>query len=319
MTVCVAALVSGGSCIICVADKALSFGEYIQWDSDTTKIIPLSSRRAVLMVSGGENSSRVISSLLSSEERGDDVSISTRTIEKIYQQCFDEVLEIKFIKQNGLTRDRYLDAVSSGQLNRHIEHIADKIAKFNLDVDILICGYDNSEIPHPFLLSVTSPGQVVDVSREGFHAIGSGYDHAVARLLFQGHERTHTLSQGLYGCFDAKAHAELASSVGYEWNAYFVTSDGIVSIEDETRQLIERVWARSNKTPFYKRKPDDLPGPPRDWRARLSIQVGKSLERIGILSLGEGVVVINPQPKQPAWLSRQSTKVDQSHQPPSQE
>jgi hypothetical protein len=319
MTVCVAALASGGSCIICIADKALSYGEYIQWDSDTTKIMPLPSCRGVLMASGGEHSSRVINALLENDSIGDEISKSIKIVETVYQRCFDEVLEIKFIKQNGLTRDRYLDAVSSGQLNRHIEHLADKIERFNLDVDILVCGYDNSKIPQPYLLSVTSPGQVIDISREGFHAIGSGYEHAVARLLFQEHKRTHGLSEGLYGCFDAKAHAELASSVGYEWNAYFFTSDGIVSIEDETRQLVERIWAKASRTPFYKQKSDDLKGPPRDWRAQLSLQVRKSFERIGIPSLGEGVVVINPPPKQPAWLSRRPTKADQSSPPPSPE
>jgi hypothetical protein len=38
MTVCVAAISSDGPCIVCVADKALTFDNYIQWDSDCTKI-----------------------------------------------------------------------------------------------------------------------------------------------------------------------------------------------------------------------------------------------------------------------------------------
>ncbi len=37
MTVCVAALSSDG--IVCVADRALTFGDYTQWDSDCIKII----------------------------------------------------------------------------------------------------------------------------------------------------------------------------------------------------------------------------------------------------------------------------------------
>jgi hypothetical protein len=313
MTVCVASLSCGGSCIICVADKALSYGDYIQWDSDTTKIIPLPSRRAVLMISGGENTSRIVNSLLE-DNLGNDAGEIAKSVETIYQECYNDILEIKFIKQNGLTRETYLNALCGPQINRHIEHIAERVERFNLDVDLMICGYDTGL--QPFMLSVTSPGVVVDVSREGFHAIGSGYDHAIARLLFQEQQRTHTLSQTLYGCFDAKAHAELASSVGYEWNGYLVSSSGIVSIEDETRELIERVWAKANKTPFEKRKKSDMLSPPRDWRTKLMGQLGVALERIEIPTL-EGAVIVNPPPKQPAWRSQKYPKDDQTLQPPS--
>jgi hypothetical protein len=55
MTVCVAAFAVNGECIICLADKALSYGDYLQWDSDVTKIIPMNSGNGVMMVSGGEN------------------------------------------------------------------------------------------------------------------------------------------------------------------------------------------------------------------------------------------------------------------------
>ena len=45
MTICIAALADEGNAIVCVADKMLSFtnplGDYAQWDSDVTKIIPI--------------------------------------------------------------------------------------------------------------------------------------------------------------------------------------------------------------------------------------------------------------------------------------
>jgi hypothetical protein len=54
MTVCVAAIASDDSVIICVADKALSFGDFVSWDSDTSKIIVLSGRKAVAMTAGND-------------------------------------------------------------------------------------------------------------------------------------------------------------------------------------------------------------------------------------------------------------------------
>jgi 20S proteasome alpha/beta subunit len=294
VTVCVAALASGGDCIVCVADKALSYGEYLQWDSDVTKIIPLKSGKGVMMISGGENSSRVVNALRDIQKLGSNISETISKIERAYQTVYDEILEIKFIKQNGLTRDSYLSAVTGLQINRHIEHISEEIEGFDLDVHVLICGHDDTR--SPFLLAVKSPGKVVDVSREGFHAIGSGFDHALARLLMHDHKRTHGFAETLYECFDAKAHSEMASGVGFEWDAYFVVArsgqgSGVVAVDEEVKPLLDRVWTKANRTPYYKRKKDDLPNPPRDWKLQFHRIVAKSLKQVGIAS-SEGHVEV---------------------------
>jgi hypothetical protein len=52
MTVCVAALSTDG--IVCVADKALTFGGYIQWDADCIKLIPLHGQAISMNSSGSE-------------------------------------------------------------------------------------------------------------------------------------------------------------------------------------------------------------------------------------------------------------------------
>lgn len=280
MTVCVAALSSDGECTICVADKALSYGDYIQWDSDTTKILRLPYPSAVLMVSGGENSSRVIARLMAHKDLGKDVKATIQIIESDYQECYEEMLEIKFIKQNGLSKEAYISAVSGASVNRHIERIARKINKFNLDVDLMVCGYDESA--RPFIIAVTSPGQAVDVTREGFHAIGSGFDHSIQRLLWIEHKRTHGVLETVYNCFDAKAHAEMAVGVGYEWDGYLVCSAGATALNKEMKPLIDRVWAKFDRTPFYKRSEDDLPNPPANWRAKLNDMIAKDLEKLGI-------------------------------------
>ena len=278
MTVCVAALASGGDGIVCIADKALSYGDYIQWDSDTTKIIPLRSNNGVLMVSGGENSSRVVNALLAISFDGSIGDMIT-DVEKSYQSSYDQVLEIKFLRQNGITREQYFSAISGPQINRHIEHIADQIEHFSLDVDVIICGYMT---PEPFMLSVTSPGKAIDLAREGFHAIGSGYDHAIARLLFHEHKRTNPIPETLYECFDAKAHAEMAAGVGYEWDAYVVVPARAVSIDEKIKPLLDKIWAKGNRTPFYKKKDGDLAGPPRNWRQQLDDIIKVSLEKSGV-------------------------------------
>jgi hypothetical protein len=67
----------------------------------------------------------------------------------------------------------------------------------------------------------------------------------------------------------------MAIGVGYEWDACVITNFDsgmrrtIVSIEKGIKELIKRVWAKYNRSPFEKRKADDLPNPPRNWRETL--------------------------------------------------
>jgi hypothetical protein len=290
MRVCVSAIASDGDCIICITDKAVSYGDYIQWDSDTTKIIPMSSSNAVLMVSGGENCARVVSAITELKFI-ENVRVVTSLIESSYQRCYDDVVQIKYLRQNGITRDEYIAAVSGSSINRHFEHIADEIEHFNLDVDIIICGYIERK---PFILAVTSPGKVIDASREGFHAVGSGFDHAIARLLFQEHKRTNSIPETLYDCFDAKAHAELASGVGYEWDAYLVLPAKSVLLDEKIKPLLDAIWVRATRSPFYKRKIGDKSGPPREWRKTLDEIINTSLSGADVIYLkGAGTLVVS--------------------------
>ncbi len=93
----------------------------------------------------------------------------------------------------------------------------------------------------------------------------------VARLLFSDFKRTHSVQRILYDSFDAKATAEMAVGVGYEWDATVITAFGDetiarVPIDKPTKELIERAWAKHNRSPFEKREKDDIPNPPKDWK-----------------------------------------------------
>jgi len=54
MTICAAAFACNSEAIVCVADKALTFGELITWESDSTKLIQLPQPGCVAMMSGEE-------------------------------------------------------------------------------------------------------------------------------------------------------------------------------------------------------------------------------------------------------------------------
>jgi 20S proteasome alpha/beta subunit len=267
MTVCLAAFADYPKAIVCIADKGISYGDHIQWDSDGTKIATISSKGTTIMFSGGEEATaRVLSRLVAREEEiGDDVGVTIKICEEEYSGATQELIEAKFLRPNLLSRPEYLSAVTSTSLNDHILSIAKEVKEFTLDCSFLLCGFDAKN--QPFVLDLEPPGIVTNLFSTGFHAIGSGWDKAVARLLFSEHKRTNPIHRAVYDLFDAKANAEMSAGVGYEWDVKVLHAGRIIfDFTDGPKKLIEKVWAKYNRSPFDKRGKDDLGAPPRDWK-----------------------------------------------------
>jgi hypothetical protein len=266
MTVCLVAFADYPKAIVCVADKGISYGDHIQWDSDGTKIASISSKGTTILFSGGEEATaRVLSRLVAREEEiGDEPEATAKICEEEYRGAMDELIEAKFLLPNLLSRKDYLSAIRSESINDHILSIAKMVKDFEMDCSFLLCGFDAKN--QPFILDLEPPGIVTNFFSTGFHAIGSGWDKAVARLLFSEHKRTNPIHRAVYDLFDAKANAEMSAGVGYEWDVKVLHAGRIIfDFTDGPKKLIEKVWAKYNRSPFEKRCKDDLPAPRRDW------------------------------------------------------
>jgi hypothetical protein len=168
-------------------------------------------------------------------------------------------------------------AISSGDMNPYIREIAEEIDRFTMDCSLLVCGFDDKK--DPYILLVENPGIVVNMSTTGFHAIGSGWDKAVSRLLFSGFRRKHPLHRTLYDCFDAKANAEMAYGVGYSWDGAIVTPTGTKDVPGKIKLLIERVWSQHTRSPFEKyNKKEDGPLPPKQWKEQMEDFTGVAMK-----------------------------------------
>lgn len=282
MTVCIAALAADSKAIVCVADKALTYGGYIQWDADSAKMIPLNPSGTLLMFSGDEEgTSRILGAILASEmEIGAGKAHSKAWLEKNYKEALEELIEIKFLSRRLLNREAYLKAITATEINSYIQKIAREIDGYDANCDILVCGVNfmseadakpNSRNT-PFLFSMTHPGLITDMTHTGFHAIGSGWERAVSRMLWNDFKRTHPLERVLYDAFDSKASAEMSVGVGYEWDASIVVCGRMCAetVPKKIKQLIERAWAHSTRSPFEKYDPkEDIEPPPQDWKKQL--------------------------------------------------
>jgi len=271
MTVCIAALAADFEAVVCVSDKALSYGDYIQWDSDSSKIIKINPSGTLMLFSGGEeSSSKVLGKFIG---RGKELWRKERNsiiqvCEDVYSAAVSDLVEAKFLRPRFLDRKQYLKAITATSINDMMRSLADEIKAFDMACDLLVCGFDNFD--EPFIFDLKHPGIVMDMTITGHQAIGSGWDKAVSRLLFSEHKRIHPVGRTLYDLFDAKANAEMAVGVGYEWDAVVILKNGYHDVTEEIKNLIERVWVKFTRSPFerYDSKKDMEP-PPKNWEEKL--------------------------------------------------
>jgi hypothetical protein len=97
VTVCIAALASG--VLVCVADKALSCGDKILWDADSSKITSLDNNKSLILMAGDEGATdRVLRKLdpLTAEWSGDRIELMALLEEK-FKEAFSEEQRITCI------------------------------------------------------------------------------------------------------------------------------------------------------------------------------------------------------------------------------
>ncbi len=268
MTVCIAALANESKTIVCCADKAMTYDDNVQWDSDCDKIIEINPSGTICMAAGDDESIfRVIRRLGTKPEFGATLEASIGACEAAYQEALQDEVEAVFLKPRMLSRADYITGITGGSINEYMLSLAKSIDDFEM-CDLILAGFTKDK--EPYLLEVTETGQAEDCKNAGSTAIGSGAEKAISRLLWAETKRIHSIERVLWDVFDAKANAEMAVGVGYEWDAAIILPGRVVRVEEKIKKLIERAWSQHNRSPFDKHNPkEDLDLPPQNWRSQL--------------------------------------------------
>jgi hypothetical protein len=270
MTICIAAIAADSKAIVCVSDKALSYGEYIQWDADSSKMLSLEDRAAVMFSGSEEGISKVLCNISSCEaELGSNAATTSKLFEENYQSAMDEVIQARYLNPLLLKREEYIAAISGSSMNEYMRTVAEEIRQFNMNCNLLVCGFDSNG--DPYILNIDHPGLAVEMTNIGFHAIGGGWDKAISRMLWSDYKRSSPIERVLYDAFDAKANAELAVGVGFKWDAAIILPNRMpLKVSEEIKDLIESVWDEYTRSPFEKWNPKtDAPPLPKSWKAKL--------------------------------------------------
>lgn len=268
MTVCIAALAEDSRAIVLASDKATTIGA-MRDDTDAQKILPIASGWAALTSGNGGRCDAVVRAIsaLASVTPGitDDATLLGHHVEQIYQTLRNKTVEQEVLSSHLL--DMTLYSARPNTLLPLPESVVTDVRRdlrgFDFDVDLLVCGFDVHRRAN--LILISSKGLAVNVTNEGFFAIGSGLEAAAGRLLWQGFTRRRPLERVLYEVFDAKAHAELIEGVGYFWDAAVIVPGQILTPPRRVLSTIEALFMASTESPFEK-QPKHVP---RQWQAIL--------------------------------------------------
>lgn len=269
MTVCIAALAQESKAIVCIADTAISYGDSIQWDSDSTKIFELNPSGTLVLFAGSEEAtSRILGKVIArADEIGRDIAETRRILEGEYGEAVDELVTAKYITPRLMTKADYIKATSLSEINPYIRGIAAEVQNFAADCSLIVAGFDDKS--RPFILSVDAPGVVTDMTTTGFHSIGSGWEKSISKMLFSEHKKAHPVGRAMYDIFDAKAFAEMAVGVGFDWDTWVITNDRKAhKVPKKIDLLVEDLYGEHERSPFDKRDKDDKPLP-KNWRSQL--------------------------------------------------
>ena len=195
------------------------------------------------------------------------LSSSVDSCERAYKKALEEEIQIEFLNPRLLKREEYIAGITGPRINSSMRSLMRKIDKYE-GPELIVAGFDREG--KPILIELTSPGLAGDAQNAGSSAIGSGDEKAVSRLLWADTKRTHPLERVLWDVFDAKANAELAVGVGYEWDAAILVPGKVIRVEKRIKNVIERAWSDHNRSPFEKHNSkEDLDLPPRTWPTML--------------------------------------------------
>jgi hypothetical protein len=272
LTICIAALADEGRAIVCVADKMLSFGEYLQWDSDVTKIIHIARTNTVGLIAGSLSHCEDVLNNLMHPEFGKRLDDSVIKLRNAYENTFERFQETDVLFRHGLDRKSYRTLLGNTQVPRVLERIADEMDVFasqRWDCDLMICGFDENQ--HAFNMSASAPGNVLVQTIQGYHSIGIASSIANSRLLFSKYKREHSIGRVLFDVLDAKVNAEMSAGVGFNWDGRVIFQDGIGEVpEKPIKELLERAWDHHNLSPFEKWSPiENMPKPGKGWQQKI--------------------------------------------------
>ncbi len=244
MTICIAAI-SERDKIIAVTDKMLTLERPNMTTtfeiSDSNKVCDLTDKTLALFAGDVIHANEI----LKRTKDKIDAKKPTTVIEvaNMTNEAFTEHWESVISKWLTLRYKVDLETFMKNQQafdSDLIKRINTIVADFDIGVQILIAGIDNS----PRIYQVDNGGMVVEQTPLGYACIGSGREHATLSLIESEYNSSFEKPKALYSLLEAKKRAEYDPGVGEHCDIAII--DG--SFKKYDGSVIDKVMETFNKS-----------------------------------------------------------------------
>lgn len=230
MTICIAALCDEGKVIVVASDRMVTSSRpALQFDRKTRKIIEFHDRCVIMSAGDALAHTEVVTRAhdVLAVETDPHVDKMTETIREIYQARRRERAERLHLRPRGIT----LESFYGGQILRlppELGLVIDKhIAHESFNLDLIVAGIDSTG---GHIYGIADPGESDCYDSIGFHAIGSGVEHAITMLAlnYRPDIKQEEMTRQIY---EVKKTAQVAPGVGEATDISVITDKGIKRID----------------------------------------------------------------------------------------
>lgn len=219
MTVCIAAICDdkGDEAIIHASDRMISMGGILSGDDIARKIDPINYGWDCMIA--GNDISPVTPILQRIHEVNRDIrpltlkSVSD-AVKNAYRDQRLEQIEDEILSTMGMSWQSFRASARDELSPQAFERLTDRIRSYELQVELLVSGFDHDGGRHIF--TVQNPGKCDYYDKVGFWAIGSGQHQAISSLFWNKYNRFNELPLCVAHVLAAKLMAESAVGVGKE-------------------------------------------------------------------------------------------------------
>jgi hypothetical protein len=217
MTICIATLCDDRKTIIVAADKMVGMGA-IQRELAIKKLYQV-HKNWWLMFSA-EDCAPVFPIVDNIRKSLSNKKIGVQDVTDITVNCYQKEratqAEALYLKPRGWNIDMFTRRGTTNFTVSRFEEIDNRLQAHELEIDLLVTGFDNKGIGHIFSLRGDrfTRGFAIRHDIPGFHAIGSGSDGALFMMAYRGLSPIFKVRQALYFTLEGKYFGELAPGVG---------------------------------------------------------------------------------------------------------
>jgi 20S proteasome alpha/beta subunit len=248
MTICLATICNEGKYVIVMSDAMIT-GEHlsIEFEHKRPKITILANNCAVATAGDALAHTELFEAVKEEIDKLKKPKITE--VVKCIKNCFVELrqrqIKERILNPRGIRRIEDFYQMQQTLAREVILTLQNTIDKYEFGLDVLVGGVDTNGA---HIHSVIDPGTSVSFDSIGYHAIGSGYPHAVTSLIANDFNQDIPLTKALLITYEAKKIAERAPGVGANiTNVAIISSKKAKLFNSNEVQEIDKVYKEKLK------------------------------------------------------------------------